>query len=88
MMIRTAFLAALATLPLLAGAASAHGDREGGYGRPAYGYDQGSREREARREWREAQRAREWAWQRHRMWEERRFEPPRHYQSGGWGPRW
>ncbi|WP_431272097.1 hypothetical protein [Dankookia sp. P2] len=74
-------------LPLLAGAASAHDGWGGGYGygRPAYGYDQGWREREARREWMEAQRAREWAWQRHRMWEERRFEPPRGY---GWGPRW
>jgi hypothetical protein len=94
MQIRTAFLAALATLPLLAGAASAHGGREGGYGRPAYGhpsygYDQGWREREARREWIEARRAREWAWQRHQMWEQRRYEPPRGYQQGGgWGPRW
>ncbi|MFZ4406500.1 MAG: hypothetical protein ACOYOH_04120 [Paracraurococcus sp.] len=91
MKIRIAFLAALATLPLLAGAASAHGGWEGGhgYGRPAYGYDQGWREREARRDWMEAQRAREWAWRRHEMWEQRRFEPQRgYYQGGGWGPRW
>ena len=89
MTIRTAFLAALASLPLLAGAASAHDGWGGGHGRPAHGYDQGFREREARRDWVEARRAREWAWQRHRMREERRYEPPRaYYGGGGWGPRW
>jgi hypothetical protein len=90
MQIRTAFLAAFATLPLLAGAASARGGWEGGQGRPSYGYDQGWREQAARRDWAEAQRTREWAWQRHRMEGQRRYEPPRGYYQGGggWGPRW
>lgn len=88
MKIRIAFLAALASLPLLAGAASAHGGWDDGYRRPAYGYDRGWREREARRDWIEAQRAREWAWRRQQMAEQRRYEPPRGYYQGGWGPRW
>ena len=88
MQIRKALLAALATLPLLAGGASAHG-WWGGYG---YGPPPGPdwREREARHAWIEAQRAREWEWRRHEAWEQqRRFEPPRRdYVPGGWGPRW
>jgi hypothetical protein len=89
MQIRTTFLAALAALPLLAGGASAHGGWGGeGYGPPRapMGYDW--REREARRDWVEAQRAREWTWHRHQAWKQReRFEAAQRWQ-GGWGPRW
>jgi len=93
MQIRTAFFAALATLPLLAGAASAHGNWGDGRGQSGYsqsgGYDQDWRQREAQHNWAMAERSREWAWQRHRMWEARRYEPPRGYhQGGGYGPRW
>ncbi|MDO9709080.1 hypothetical protein [Paracraurococcus lichenis] len=87
--IRTAFLAALAALPLLAGAASAHDGW--GYG-SAGGDDPYWREREARRAWFEAERAREWAWRRHEAWERGRVyappPPPAYGPPGGWGPRW
>ncbi len=91
MKIRTAFLAALATLPLLAGGASAHGgwgDRGHGHGNPEAAY---WREREARHAWFEARRAREWERQRRQAWEhQQRYAAPRpgYYQGGGWGPRW
>ena len=93
MQIRKVFLAALAALPLFAGAASAHGNWGGG---PGYGYDQsrgydqGRRGYDAPRNWATAERSREWGWQRQRMWEPRRHEPPRGYYQGGggWGPRW
>ncbi|MFC7476279.1 hypothetical protein ACFQS7_18075 [Dankookia sp. GCM10030260] len=82
MKIRTAFFAALAALPLLAGAASAHGGRDAGYhGRPSHGHDRGWQERAARRDWVEAQRAREWARRRHHMAEQRHYAPPRGYQQ-------
>lgn len=60
MRFRTALLAALASLPLLAGAASAHG----GWGRGP-GHDW--RAREAQRAWIERSRAHERAWHRDRM---------------------
>ena len=89
MKLRTAFLAALATLPLLAGGASAHGgwgDRGHGHGNPEAAY---WREREARHAWHEARRAREWEWQRLQAWEQRNFAPPPpSYGPPGWGPRW
>ena len=93
MQIRKAFLAAIATLPLLAGGASAHGYWGGGgqgygYAPPpiAYGWGGGG---EMRRPWFEEQRAREWQWRQHEAWEHQRVEQPRtYYQQGGWGPRW
>ena len=93
MQIRNVFLAALAALPLFAGVASAHGNWGGG---PGYGYDQPRGYDQGRRERRCAtglggrRRSREWGWQRQRMWEPRRHEPPRGYYQGGggWGSRW
>jgi hypothetical protein len=86
MQIRTTLLAAIAVLPLLATGASAHGWWGGdGYGR-SEGHDW--REREARREWVQPRRERDWAWQQHQAREQRaRFEAARQYQ-GSWGPRW
>lgn len=88
---RTAVLAAIAALPLLAGAASAHGGWDGGGYRhghapppPAHWW----REQEARRARFEAEQARELAWRRE-AWARQRFAPPRPYDGpGGRGPRW
>jgi hypothetical protein len=91
MQIRNALLAALATLPLLAGAASAQGNwgnghgQLGGHGRSG-GHEQTWRAGEARHNWASAERSQAWGWQRHRSWEPRRYEPPHRHPSGGYRP--
>lgn len=81
MKLKTAFLAALAALPLLAGTASAHGGY--GYG-PAPGYAP-----PPAHDWRADQARRYWAWRRHEAREHQRFAPPvPHGVPGPWGPRW
>ncbi|MBK1658579.1 hypothetical protein [Paracraurococcus ruber] len=93
--LRTTILAAIAALPLLGGAAQAHGwwAEGSGYGPPRPAYDPYWREREARRAWAEAERARDWARDaefRRRAWEARHAwaPPPPPYGAPGWGPRW
>jgi len=95
MQLRKAFLAAIATLPLLAGGASAHGGwggQGGGYGYAQQGGGHGQYggydgRGEMRRGWAGPERAREW--RRHDAWEHQRHQAPRpYYQQGGWGPRW
>jgi hypothetical protein len=92
MQLRKALFAALATLPLLAGGAAAHGSWNGpGYG-PPHGHDSGWREREARRAFFEAERARRWEWERRMAWQQQRYipppPPPTYGMPGGWGRRW
>lgn len=91
MKLKTAFLAALAALPLLAGTAAAQGGYGYGYGyRPAPGYGHAPPPPRAHG-WRAEQARRDWAWRRHEARMHRRYAPPPpppHGMPGPRGPRW